>query len=370
MPARVPAQIDDTEAARQAALDAYAIVDSGPEQAFDDIVRLAVMLCGVSAASISLIDRDRVWFKAQIGVDQSQVSRELSLCSHAIDQPDRTLVIDDLDIDPIPAAKRRRIGGEPPRFYAGVPLLSPDGYALGTLSVADIVPCHLTAAQVEGLELLARQTQHLLELRRFMLEQGQLLSAREAAAQRAEQARAELQRRHEELQLTATRDPLTGLLNRAAMEEVLSETLKRDVSERVPYTLLLLDIDHFKAVNDLHGHLAGDHALRAVADAVIASIRKSDIAVRFGGEEIVVYLPGTALDGASEVAHRIRERIAHAPLPFAITVSVGIAAGDPARDRPEQTFDRADQALYRAKAGGRDRVVVDDTPLFTSINSG
>jgi GAF domain-containing protein len=106
---RVPAQTDDSEAARQAALGAYAIVDSGPEQAFDDIVRLAVTLCGVSAASISLIDRDRVWFKAQIGVDQSQVSRELSLCNHAIDQPGRTLVIDDLDIDPIPAAKRRRL---------------------------------------------------------------------------------------------------------------------------------------------------------------------------------------------------------------------------------------------------------------------
>lgn len=368
MRARVPAQIDASEAARQAALDAYAIVDSGPEQAFDDIVRLAVTLCGVSAASISLIDRDRVWFKAQIGVDQSQVARELSLCNHAIDQPGRTLVIDDLDIDPIPAAKRRRLGGKPPRFYAGVPLLSPDGYPLGTLSVADVVPRHLTPVQIEGLELLARQTQHLLELRRLMLEQGKLLSAREAAAQRAEQARAELQRRHEELQETASRDPLTGLLNRAAMEEVLKETFKRSPQERVPYTLLLLDIDHFKLVNDIHGHLAGDEALRAVADAVTASIRKGDIAVRFGGEEIVVYLPGTTLASASEVAYRIRENVAQAPLPFRITVSVGIAAGDPMRDPPERTFDRADQALYRAKAGGRDRVVVDDTPLFTSID--
>jgi diguanylate cyclase (GGDEF)-like protein len=368
MAARVPAQSSDSEAARQAALDAYAIVDSGAEQAFDDIVRLAVMLCGVSAASISLIDRDRVWFKAQIGVDQSQVARELSLCNHAIDQPGRTLVVDDLDIDPIPAAKRRRLGGLPPRFYAGVPLLSPDGHALGTLSVADTVPRHLVAAQIEGLELLARQTQHLLELRRLMLEQGQLLTAREAAAQRAEQARADLQRRHEELQQSASRDPLTGLLNRGAMEKLLRESLKREPVERSPYTLLLLDIDNFKRVNDVHGHLAGDDALRAVAAAVTASIRKSDIAVRYGGEEIVVYLPGTALAGASEVAQRIREHVALAPLSFPITVSVGIAAGDPTRDRPEQTFDRADQALYRAKSGGRDRIVVDDTPLFTSIS--
>ena len=363
MPARTPAPPDDREAARQAALDAYAILDSAPEQAFDDIVHLAVMLCDVAAGSISLIDRDRVWFKAQIGVDQSQVSRELSLCSHAIDQPHRTLVIADLDLNPLPAARRRRLGGRPPRFYAGVPLLDPEGHPLGTLSVADVVPRQLTAAQVEALELLARQTQHLLELRRLMLEQGQLLSAREAAARTAEQARAELQQRHEQLQQSASRDPLTGLLNRAGMEEILAETMRRDPSERVPYTLLLLDIDHFKQVNDVHGHLAGDQALRAVADAVTDSVRKSDIAVRFGGEEIVVYLPGTPLAGASEVAHRIRERIKLAPLPFPITVSVGIAAGDPSRDQPEQTFDRADQALYRAKTGGRDRVVVDDTPF-------
>jgi diguanylate cyclase (GGDEF)-like protein len=349
------------EAARQAALDAYAILDSAPEQAFDDIVRLAQMLCEVPAASISLIDRDRVWFKAQIGVDQSQVPRDQSLCNHAIVAPGRTLVVDDLAIDPIPAARRRRLAGKPPRFYAGVPLLGPDGHALGTLSVADVVPRHLAPAQVEGLELLARQTQHLLELRRFMLEQRHLLSTREAAAQDAEHARADLQRRHEALQESADRDPLTGLFNRVAMERMIAEALQRDPSERPPYSLLLLDIDHFKQVNDRHGHLAGDEALRAIAAAVLATVRKDDIPVRYGGEEIVVYLARATLADASEIAQRIRERVAQAPLPFALTVSIGIAAGDPMRDQPIQVFQRADQALYRAKATGRDRVVVDDT---------
>jgi diguanylate cyclase (GGDEF)-like protein len=350
------------EAARQAALDAYAILDSAPEQAFDDIVRLAQMLCEVPAASISLIDRDRVWFKAQIGVDQAQVPRDQSLCNHAIVSPGRTLVVDDLAIDPIPAARRRRLGGKPPRFYAGVPLLGPDGHALGTLSVADVVPRHLAPAQVEGLELLAHQTQHLLELRRFMLEQRQLLSTREAAAQDAEHARADLQRRHEALQESANRDPLTSLFNRVAMERMVAEALQRDPSERPPYSLLLLDIDHFKQVNDRHGHLAGDDALRAVAAAVLATVRKDDIPVRYGGEEIVVYLARATLADASEIAQRIRERVAQAPLPFALTVSIGIAAGDPMRDQPIEVFQRADQALYRAKATGRDRVVVDDTP--------
>jgi diguanylate cyclase (GGDEF)-like protein len=138
--------------------------------------------------------------------------------------------------------------------------------------------------------------------------------------------------------------------------------LRRDPSERSPYCLLLLDIDHFKRVNDRHGHLAGDDALRAVAMAVTATVRKDDIAVRYGGEEIVVYLARATLADASEIARRIRERVAQAPLPFALTVSIGIAAGDPVRDQPIEVFQRADQALYRAKATGRDRVVVDDTP--------
>jgi diguanylate cyclase (GGDEF)-like protein len=360
---RAPEPPAAAEAARLAALEAYAILDSAPEQAFDDIVRLAVTLCAVPAATISLIDRDRVWFKAQIGIDQPQVPREQSLCNHAIDAPRRTLVISDLAIDPIPAAKRRRLHGQPPRFYAGVPLLSPEGHPLGTLSVADTVPRQLTDAQVEGLELLARQTQHLLELRRMMVEQGRLLSAREQAAQVAELARAEWQRRHDALRQSATRDPLTGLLNRSAMEEMLAEALKVAPDKRVPYALLLLDIDHFKQVNDRHGHLAGDNVLRAVAQAVLQTIRQGDVAVRFGGEEILVYLPGTTLAAAAEVAHRIRDAVANADLPLPVTVSVGVAAGDPMRDRPEGTFDRADQALYRAKQGGRDRVAVDDTPV-------
>jgi diguanylate cyclase (GGDEF)-like protein len=360
---REPVVAAADEAARLAALQAYAILDTPPEQAFDDIVRLAVTLCGAPAATISLIDRDRVWFKARIGVDQPQVPREHSLCNHAIDAPGRTLVVEDLAADPSAAAGRRRLEGKPPRFYAGVPLLSPDGYALGALSVADVEAHHLTDAQVEGLQLLARQTQHLLELRRLMKEQGRLLTAREQAAKNAEQARAEWQQRHEALRRVASLDPLTGLLNRGAMEELLAEALKVAPDKRLPYSLLLLDIDHFKLVNDRHGHLVGDSVLRAVAQAVLQTIRQGDVAVRYGGEEILIYLPATTLAEATEVAHRIRVAVAEAPLVLPVTVSVGVAAGEPTRDRPEQTFDRADQALYRAKQAGRDRVVADDTPI-------
>jgi diguanylate cyclase (GGDEF)-like protein len=124
----------------------------------------------------------------------------------------------------------------------------------------------------------------------------------------------------------------------------------------------VVDIDHFKQVNDRHGHLLGDRALRAVADAISDSIRAGDVAIRYGGEEFLVVLPQTRLDAGFDVAERIRERVVATKIPFPIAVSIGIAAGHPDEDRPEAVFERADQALYRAKTGGRNRVIADDTP--------
>ncbi|MGO4551276.1 GGDEF domain-containing protein [Lysobacter sp. 2RAF19] len=345
----VPSSIvfDVREAERQAALDAYAIVDTAPESAFDDIVRLAATLCDMPAAAIALIDNDRLWFKARIGIDQPQLERKRSLCGHAIDAPFETLVVQDLEQHPV-YAQRRRLLGMRPRFYAGVPLLSPDGHALGVLSVADVVPRMLGLPQLEGLRLLARQTQHLFELRRLMLEQGH--------------ARADLQRRHDDLQYTAHHDQLTGLWNRAGLERLRARSdVQRELAAQ-PYVMLVLDIDHFKRINDKHGHLFGDRVLCAVADAVSRSVRANDIAARIGGEEFLVVLPDTRLDGGAEIAERIRRAVEHLELPVPVTVSVGIADGPSSQNGPEGVFERADQALYRAKKGGRNRVVADDTP--------
>ena len=349
------------EVSRQAALDAYAVVDTVPEQAYDDIVRLAMSLCDAPAAAISLVDHDRQWFKAQIGLDVRQTPRSEAICDRAIRQPGHALVIHDLEAQSLYPQTSMRIDGQPLRFYAGVPLLSPDGHALGTVCVMDVRPRRLRPGQREGLEVLARQTQHLLELRRYALEQRRLLSEREALAKRLEDARADLQRRNDQLEHSATHDALTGLLNRAALSQLRENPAAMAKLQHAPYTLMLLDVDHFKQVNDRHGHLLGDRALRAVADAVAGSIRHDDVAVRYGGEEFLILLPDTRLASATQVAERIRQHIARAALPFPLTVSIGLAAGEPTRDWSERVFDRADQALYRAKATGRNRIVADDT---------
>jgi diguanylate cyclase (GGDEF)-like protein len=354
-----PPELDE-EPARLAALARYAILDTPPEQAFDDIARLASMVCATPAAAVALIDHERVWFKARLGVDVDEVPRSLAISERALHAGEPAIVSETLD-DARSAISPVRVEGRPLRFFAAAPLRAPDGHVLGTVCIGDHAPRTLSARQREGLVVLARQTTHLLELRRYALEQRRLLNEREAIVQRAERAHAELEDRHERLLDSARRDPLTGLLNRAALSQLLHDPVQRQRLEAANYCLILLDIDHFKQVNDRHGHLLGDRALRTVAEVLGASVREGDVAIRFGGEEFLVALPATDLARATEIAHRIRERVEATPLPFPLTISAGVAAGDVALDRPEQVFERADQALYQAKAAGRNRVVVDDT---------
>ena len=169
------------EALRQAALDAYAIVDTPPEQAFEDIVRLAVTACGVPAAVIAFADHDRLWFKARIGLD---ITRCRVACDRrAGDRRPHVVEIPDWPVDRDCRAPDDH--GRPLRFFAGVPLLA-DRLRAGAVCVADVVPRGWRRAQREALELLARQTAHLLDLRRYAAEQRQLLFEREAFAQRIE----------------------------------------------------------------------------------------------------------------------------------------------------------------------------------------
>jgi len=163
----------------------------------------------------------------------------------------------------------------------------------------------------------------------------------------------------------AITDPLTGLYNRRYMESHLGSLLEQAVARKKPLTVLVLDIDYFKAVNDTHGHDAGDDVLREFAVRIKKSIRGIDLACRYGGEEFVVVMPETDLTVATMVAERLRRRIATEPFPvqdgsrnIEVTISVGISALGK-DDTAATILKRADAALYRAKRDGRNRVVPD-----------
>ena len=178
-----------------------------------------------------------------------------------------------------------------------------------------------------------------------------------ANARLAEQLRLHLQTVEEE----AATDPLTGVLNRRALDRLLVRETERCESQGALVSVLALDLDHFKAINDMHGHAVGDEALRAFARRIRGPLRQSDHLARLGGEEFIVLLPGAALEKAHEIAERLRAIVAEAPLVdaprVAVTVSIGVAAFRPG-DSGTELLARADAAAYEAKRSGRDRVVL------------
>jgi two-component system cell cycle response regulator len=164
----------------------------------------------------------------------------------------------------------------------------------------------------------------------------------------------------------AITDALTGLHNRRYMENHLGTLMEQAIMRCRPLSILILDIDFFKAVNDTHGHSAGDEVLEEFARRLKKAVRGIDLACRYGGEEFVVVMPDTDIAMATAVAERLRRRIAAEPFPInrnartaKVTISIGIAAMRSSEDKPAEIIKRADQALYRAKREGRNRVVAD-----------
>lgn len=169
----------------------------------------------------------------------------------------------------------------------------------------------------------------------------------------------EQERTRAELLRLSTTDPLTGLRNRRSLLERAEQEIARAARHGTPLSLLVLDMDRFKAINDRYGHAEGDRVLVRLADCLRAELRASDVAGRLGGEEFAVVLPEAAASGALEVAERIRrcvETCCFGEHPPAATVSIGAATWS-AGETVEALLRRADEALYAAKAAGRNRVV-------------
>jgi GAF domain-containing protein len=198
-----PAPVKD-EAARLAALQKYAILDTEPEQAFDDLAQLASFVCGTPLAMISLIDENRQWFKSKIGITASQTDRDIAFCATAIQQADVFVVPDALNDERF--RNNPLVVGEPNvRFYAGAPLINEDGLALGTICVVDRVPRELGADQRAALQSLSRLVLAQLEFRR------NLLLLKEALADRTKE---EHEREKELLKLQQTLLRVMGLQQR------------------------------------------------------------------------------------------------------------------------------------------------------------
>lgn len=318
-----------TELLRLQALQSYQVLDTAREESFDRVVRVARSVLRAPMALVSLIDRERQWFKARSGVTFCETPREYSLCTYAIES-DEPFIVADTHADPRFRALPMVV--EPPyvRSYIGIPLRTPAGHRIGALCVMD------TEVRQPGLE----QIGILKDLAALVMDEL-------------------------ELRLVATTDGLTGALSRRAFLAAAERDLVHVRRHGGDLSCILLDLDHFKYINDTHGHAAGDHALQAVVMLLKSALRNQDYVGRLGGEEFAVIMLGADASVACEVGERLRRRVMSAWLPthageVQVTVSVGVATLMPEDTRIEDLLHRSDKALYTAKTAGRNRLVCDD----------
>jgi diguanylate cyclase (GGDEF)-like protein len=345
------------ERARLAALQRYEILDTLAEQAYDDITQLASYITQSPIAVISLIDRDRQWFKSKVGLDATETPRDLAFCAHAILNPDEMLVVPDARDDARFADNPFVTGNPNVRFYAGAPLTTSDHQALGTLCVIDSVPRKLTPEQLNAMNALSRQVVAQLELRLQTAKLRNAIAERDVYLSQLESYQQKLKDANARLQLKSSTDALTGLGNRSAFDARFAEEVNRAVRYGSPLSLLMIDVDHFKSFNDIFGHPAGDAALQRVANALRVA-RPSDLVARYGGEEFAAILPATSRDGALLMAERMREAVENTPVLLRkLTVSIGAGTLAPGCSDSARLIALADRALYAAKHAGRNRVV-------------
>lgn len=230
----------DTEAARLAALCACKILDTPPEKAFDDITRLAAYICGTPIALISLVDASRQWFKSKVGLDVDQTTRDVAFCDYTIKQGEVLIVSD--------ALTDRRFATNPLvtcepyiRFYAGVPLLTPEGHALGSLCVIDYVPREMTSGQVEALLTLGHQVSTQILLGRNLTELRIATSERRKAEEALSQANAQLTNRVKELEQRNIEIMLLSEMSDFLQACLSVEEAKKVIAKLIPLLFPALD---------------------------------------------------------------------------------------------------------------------------------
>jgi diguanylate cyclase (GGDEF)-like protein len=480
----IVAHLPVNEQERLAALQRYGILDTSSEERFEVFPQLVVQAIGVPSAVISFVDSERQWFKARINIADQETSRDIAFCAHAI-HCDRPMVVTDATKDPRFFDNPLVTSDGGVRFYAGAPIRTADGYAIGVLCAIDSSPRDLSADESATLQNLAGLVANQLELRLTNRRLVAELAERERAEQRWREASEGLaqsnlhfdaalnnilhglcminadeklvvsnarfaeiygltaeetkpgtptqkieaaclergtfatgsltgpstsepelhaledsrvvsvrrqqlpnggwmttheditERHHSEGKLAymARHDLLTGLLNRASFSERIQEAEARLRRWGELFSVVLLDLDRFKHVNDTLGHPAGDVLLREAAVRLQGCVRETDVLARFGGDEFAVMLTraGEQREEAIAFANRIVRsfidpfEIAGQKLTISASLGITFAPGHGAD--AEELIKNADLALYQAKARGRNGYAIFDSEMMDLANA-
>jgi diguanylate cyclase (GGDEF)-like protein len=318
----IPPPLPTDEASRLESLRALNILDTAAEERFDRLTRLAKRLFDVPIALISLVDANRQWFKSCQGLGVTETPREVSFCGHAI-LGDEVMVIPDALLDERFHDNPLVVGGPQIRFYAGCPLTTLDGRKLGTFCLIDQKPRDLDEGERESLRDLAR------------------MAEREIAA----------------VQL-ATMDELTLLSNRRGFMALGQHSLSLCARLERPASMLFLDLDGFKTINDRFGHAEGDRALASFATLLMKTFRESDVIGRLGGDEFVVLITNCSAGDSELALIRLQAEVdaynRDSGRGYEIRFSVGEVAQDPRQHRSiDALLIDADALMYERKRRNR-----------------
>jgi len=311
-------EIPANEPQRLETLRGLGILDTPAEERFDRITRMAKRLFNVPIALVSLVDENRQWFKSCMGVPVCETGRDISFCGHAI-LGDITFYIEDTTQDERFADNPLVTGAPFIRFYAGYPLSAPNGEKIGTLCIIDTVPRTLGEEDFLALKDLA-----------VMVEQ-------EFSA----------------LQM-ATMDELTNLSNRRGFKLLAEHSINLAKRHNVALCLSFFDLNDFKPINDVYGHLEGDRALTIFSQQLRESFRESDVCARLGGDEfaiLFIHTNSTIVENLIErFAQDLKARVMQEGLPYEISFSYGIAEYDGSHhDSIEALIHSADGKMYLHK---------------------
>jgi diguanylate cyclase (GGDEF)-like protein len=282
-----------------------------------------------------------------VGVTDQQTPRDIAFCAHTILDPDRVFEVNDAQADARFHDSPLVTGDPNVRFYAGAPLVASDGRAVGALCVMDTQPHQLTDAQRAALTALSRKVVALMELRAANAELQHHLGEREWYERELDARGVALREENATLAGQSRSDPLTGLANRRAFGEALEQAL----AGQDPFAFAIVDVDHFKEINDGWGHPFGDRVLVAVAAALRGAVDPGASVGRIGGEEFALVLPGCNAKQAAAYADDVRLAITRIDFDVPITASVGVTVRREA-DGASELYTRADAALYDGKRAG------------------
>jgi diguanylate cyclase (GGDEF)-like protein len=331
------------ETALLVSLSATSLFGMPEDYVFDCITNIGAQLFNAPVCTLALADAEKNRFNACVAMDIREAFRNTFFGGNVVADSEPRVIEDTLrDVrwlgDPLVHIAPQI------RFFARHPIRGLGGAALGTLYILDFKPREFPPEQLRLLEEFV----FLIELSFF--------ARGITTVQKALGAKLDLARRESLV------DPLLRIWNRGGIKAIIDEQHKSALEMRVPFSILMIDIDHFKNVNDHHGHIAGDTVLKAVTGVLLASLRKDDELGRYGGEEFIAILPNTDAINAEVLARRLNDSVSdlkvHMPAGLiGCTVSIGVAEWAPARPESVQALvHRADAALLSAKQCGRNRV--------------